>query len=364
MKMSLRLKIASKALLFVIIFGIIGYAVMYVLTPKWTGGKDKVTSTVVDFYQEPDNTIDVLFLGTSNAAHGFSPLLLWENEGIASYSLSTQVQPPLISYYFLKEALKHQDLKMVVVDVSGFYKFYNYDNERIKRYIRKTIDFLPLSSLKIQMVSEIVRDSKKSTFLNFFCPVAEYHDRWQEIKDYDFKSVVNEYSTKGADISGDIFPFEFESDYMIKRDPASGEMNDKGEDYLKRIVDICRENDITLILTSLPKSSWRIENSEALQEFCAEYNVPYIDYNQAELREAIQLNSQTDYYDGGLHLNMLGAEKVTLHLSDYLKENFNLPDHRGDDTYAEWEKDLSQFNQVFLKFKQDINSAQEETADS
>ena len=35
-------------------------------------------------------------------------------------------------------------------------------------------------------------------------------------------------------------------------------------------------------------------------------------------------------YDGGLHLNVYGAEKLARHFGGYLKEHFNLKDRRQD----------------------------------
>ena len=38
------------------------------------------------------------------------------------------------------------------------------------------------------------------------------------------------------------------------------------------------------------------------------------------------------------HLNYKGSEKVTKYLGDYVLNDYNLPDHRGDDRYATWQR--------------------------
>ena len=63
--------------------------------------------------------------------------------------------------------------------------------------------------------------------------------------------------------------------------------------------------------------------------------IPYTDLNLF-LKE-LKIDWQKDSLDGGDHLNLSGAGKVTSWLGNYLKETFSLPDHRGEERYAAWE---------------------------
>ena len=58
--------------------------------------------------------------------------------------------------------------------------------------------------------------------------------------------------------------------------------------------------------------------------------------------EDIGLDWNTDTKDGGDHMNSAGAEKVSAYLADYLKDNYELTDHRGDKDYAEWDRDYNE----------------------
>ena len=48
------------------------------------------------------------------------------------------------------------------------------------------------------------------------------------------------------------------------------------------------------------------------------------------MTEEIGLDYQVDTYDGGLHLNLAGATKMSRHIAAILAENHKLPDHRND----------------------------------
>jgi hypothetical protein len=69
----------------------------------------------------------------------------------------------------------------------------------------------------------------------------------------------------------------------------------------------------------------------------AEYDVPVID--MLELSEDIDINWRRDFSDYG-HTNHFGAQKVTAYLGEFLKNNYDLQDYRGDERYTLWDLDL------------------------
>ena len=77
-------------------------------------------STIYGFYEEPQNTIETIFLGSSVTINGITPMELYENNGVCAYNLGTEQQPLLASYYWLLEAdrLHNETLKTVVLDTS------------------------------------------------------------------------------------------------------------------------------------------------------------------------------------------------------------------------------------------------------
>ena len=83
----------------------------YFITNPWP-----TTATFVGFYEMERDTVDVLFLGSSHAAAAFSPQELYDGYGITSYNLGSEQQNLLITYYWLKEALRYQSPKVVVLD--------------------------------------------------------------------------------------------------------------------------------------------------------------------------------------------------------------------------------------------------------
>ena len=57
------------------------------------------------FYKQPENSIDVIFSGSSKVYCDIATGVLWENHGIAAFDLGGAEAPSWVSYYQLKEAL-------------------------------------------------------------------------------------------------------------------------------------------------------------------------------------------------------------------------------------------------------------------
>lgn len=62
------------------------------------------------------DTVDVLFLGSSHGVTSFLPQELYNQYGITGYNLGCEQQGMVTSYYWLKEALRYQSPKAVVLD--------------------------------------------------------------------------------------------------------------------------------------------------------------------------------------------------------------------------------------------------------
>lgn len=76
----------------------------YVLTPKYDYG----ICSMLNLYRQPENSVDVLAVGTSLFYAGINTNVLWDEYGIAAYNLCSAEQPFWVSYYTIREALKTQ----------------------------------------------------------------------------------------------------------------------------------------------------------------------------------------------------------------------------------------------------------------
>ena len=113
--------------------------------------------------------------------------------------------------------------------------------------------------------------------------------------------------------------------FPTKKTLANYTFKSENYEYLQKITDLCKENNIKLILIKAPSlyPYWYDEYEEQIKDFALKNNINY--YNLLDMKDLIGLDYQTDTYDGGLHLNLLSK-----YFANILKENYNLTDYRNN----------------------------------
>ena len=77
---------------------------------------------------------------------------------------------------------------------------------------------------------------------------------------------------------------------------------------------------------------WVEPYEEQIIEFAEKNGIYYV--NTLLYADEIGLDMSTDTYDEGLHLNVYGAEKLSVWLGKELKERYALTDFRGEEGLA------------------------------
>ena len=296
-----------------------------VLIPKYYFDQDwPTTSTFIDFYKLEENTVDVLFFGSSHSVSSFSPQKLYDEFSIRSYNLSSEQQNLLVSYYWLKEALKYQTPKAVVLDTYILYphkkgEALNSDESTT----RKALDFMRWSKNKIAAIEDVANLDEKQSKVSYYFTNIRFHTRWKELSEDDFTFLKMEErgGLKGfSAFSG----FCMSEKYVPFKADASDEeatMHPVMKEYLDRIVQLCKAEGITLILTKTPSTEVNIKKYNTLMKYSEENEITYIDYNEELVYQEAGFNYSKDSHDIYGHLNIWGAEKATEYMGKYLIEN-------------------------------------------
>jgi hypothetical protein len=114
---------------------------------------------------------------------------------------------------------------------------------------------------------------------------------------------------------------------------------DTAYEYLDKITALCKERGITLVLMKAPTiyPVWYDEWELQMEDYAGENELMYINF--LEMTDDIGIDWSEDTYDAGLHLNVSGAEKLSVFFGKILKEKYNLKDHRNDEELAViWKK--------------------------
>ena len=293
-----------------------------------------------EYYKE-DKNHEVIFLGDCEVYANISPLTMYENYGITSYVRGNSQQLIWQSYYLLKETLKYEIPKVVVLNVNSL----RYDKKVSEAYNHLMIDKMKWSKEKIDLIK--VSMLEEENFLYYVFPILRYHDRFLKLTkediDYLFKEKNNTYN--GFLVNKKVKPV---SNLPTKRKLATYKFQDNVLSYLDKIRILCEKNNIELVLMKAPSlyPYWYQEYDNQVKEYASKYDIDY--YNFTLVIDDIGIDYKKDTYDGGLHLNLKGAIKLSNYFGKILKEKYFLKDYRNDDKIS------SIYNQKLNEFKKDV----------
>lgn len=346
-------KFILKGIIFMGILGCTACILSPVLTRKYEYKEDSGAMEIArGFYAESENSLDVLYLGSSYMRNGISPLEIWHNYGITGYVRASSQQAPIVSYYLLKEALETQSPKVVVYEASFLINTQtsetnDYDAREGK--LREAIDFMKLSRTKIELAREIAENSNLS-YTSLLLPGYRYHERWTDLREIDFQTLdAVPYAYKGQYPALTISSYDIREDYMVDGscdEPA--DLDTTTAYYVEKMQELCREHNAELILLHMPNTIWDDNRYRIIAEYAQSHELVFLDYCTNRLRAEIGFDSKTDSWDGGAHLNIIGARKVSKHFGRYLQEQFHLEDKRDNDIYDGWNDDYLMYRQEEL----------------
>lgn len=300
------------------------------LTPKYMG--DIVEGALTAEYYREETPHDVIFIGDCEVYENISPITLWEDYGITSYIRGSAQQLIWQSYYLLEDTLRYEKPKAVVFNVLAL----KYDEPQKEAYNRMTLDGMRWGMPKVNAIRASMMEDEH--FIEYVFPLLRYHSRWSELTEDDFKYLFHRdrVSHSGYYMRADVKPA---GTFPKPKKLGNYQFGENAVKYLDMMTELCEENGIELVLIKAPSlyPAWYEQWEEQVAAYAEEHGLLYLNY--LELADEAGIDFSTDTYDGGLHLNLSGAEKLAAHLGRMLKEECGLSDHRSDpEIAADWEK--------------------------
>lgn len=168
------LKIMVRCVAFVVVFSMLfGNATDLLMR------HDDESNEIHAFYSEPEDTIDVLYVGSSPLLRGVSPMVMWQEHGFTGYVRASALQAPSVSYGLLAESLKYQNPELVVLLCDNIFSDYDYAER--EGDLRRGLDGMKMSKYKLDIIKEVTAADESQSMLSYAFPLMRYHDRWKEI---------------------------------------------------------------------------------------------------------------------------------------------------------------------------------------
>ena len=308
----MRKHIFSSAAFLLILAVLIGAATFVVQPKNNTQAAGMHNSRANGILGEPENTIDVLVLGSSEVYCSIIPMEIWKDHGITSYVCGTNGQRLYQAEEFLRDALKTQKPKIVVLETLALYDRYGQ--------------------------TEALPEMAEA-----WLPILRYHDRWKNLGAVDWYQPVR-YTHVQADKGYQLYREHDAADtagYMEPTEIATP-IPATNIRYLENMRRLCQKSGAQLVLLSTPSTiNWngRWHNGTVAQ--AEKMGIVYLDLNC--MQQEVPIDWEVDTRDKGDHMNYTGAKKVTAFLGQWLEETGLFEDKRSQEAYGQWNRFLQEY---------------------
>lgn len=284
------------------------------------------------FYMEPENSLDVVTIGASETYTAIAPGILWKEYGFTSYDYSMAGNPISLVKTQVKEVLKHQKPKVLVIEINGSVPE-NPAYQTMDSKFRTYLDNIPWSDNKRDAIREFV--DKKDRY-SYYIPFMKYHSNWKNIDE----CVANAYLNAKMHIYGGTKLKGFQTMSLSSTSPEWGcrdvigdntqsNLTAPAEYYLRELLDYLKKQHIQNVLfIRIPhritdRNYGDYQRSNRAGEIVREYGYNFVNFEQD--RTKMGLNNAKDFYNDH-HMNINGQKKFTKYFGRYLASHYQLRD--------------------------------------
>lgn len=277
--------------------------------------------------------VDMIFLGDSRTYRGLDPDVFEDEMGLDNVvNNGTPQQRPTLSYYLLKDMLEKYHPKYVLLSASfngismeqePHYFYFAVDRMGWRNKLRCLIDYYGINQGLLTLVgkSEYINNMslsamKENVITKMERSRGEFETKKSVMKMNGFKSSLHQ-STPGS--------ISYSYNRKIKEWSLS-DINAENLEYMNKIIDLCKSNDIEVILftpTTSLSDIYRVEDYQIAIDYYNEYarkhDLKYFNLNYIRDRETI---FPDEMFEDNRHMNYYGSQKCskifTQILNDYL----------------------------------------------
>lgn len=303
----------------------------------------------------PENSIDVLALGSSHIQYAFNPGVFSAETGYYSYVFGSVCQPFSESYYLLKEFLKTQSPEVVILDIFTLLPQSQVCYADGTYYI--AMDMMEGEN-RIDSANGIPDTVDEETTLGYKYDLYMNHDNWKTMDLSDPESIAHN-AEKPEDMSWSLGyvaqepeVFQYTPLWLLEPEKIST-VSEREAEWIDKIADLCEENNIHLVFVKTPYIEDQDDANKmaGIWQYIDEKGLEYIDF----LARAEELEWFIDMDGDTWHNNTWGAEIVTKELARYIQEKGYVKHHKENEELKPVYEDAEKATAYYLMNPANIN---------
>lgn len=294
------------------------------------------------FYAEPKNTLDVVLLGASEVFTDFSSGYAYDLYGFTSYPYALDSNPGALYEAQLREILRCQNPKKIVVEINGFL-YEETDPLKASGSLRRLVNNIPFTWNK---VDTILKNANKEDMYFVFFSLAKDHERWKEW-DTQWDQFLERlhFRRNGSVLKGNLTTlntYRGPDHRDVSGDEATAPLEPVSESCLRSFLEFCKEEQVdNVIFVRFPHV---IATDENYERFCRgneagriieEYGFEYLNLE----KEFYQIGLEPEDFYNEDHMNIYGQQKFTDYFGRILAEEYGIMETKlAQGQYHIWDK--------------------------
>lgn len=332
---------AVKVILFLVIFCFLFHSASSVLVNPDPNEGHRLFHWIHDFYDEPEDSLDAVFIGSS-AVYGYwlSPVA-YEKYGITVWPYSSGGQSLSHAKSIIQNTKRNQKNVLFIISTNGVWE--KMSNEAM----HSMLDYLPRTMENLLLISDACQIESRSftESLVFFFPFAQFHNRWSMIQSEDF--YYENDGLKGGSRYKDLLSGIDDVSVIFGNTEKRAEINPEMISAVNSLLDYCSQEPEKYLFVTSPwcASEEMRAKVNTVNDMIRARGFPVL--NLLECLEETGLAPQTDYYDSA-HTNIHGALKITDYLAQYLLSHYDFPEKSG--RYESWDKAYDRYKEFITPY--------------
>ncbi len=338
-----------------LIFAVVIVALFCNLTWLFRGNGSEAREEIGGFRNQ--GPIDVVFYGASNVLRYYEPLTAWKKEGFTSYNYAVLSGQADSMKDYIAESRRSNEAALYVCDIRAFTMI---EDDVMEGGMRNWTDSLPVFSPdRWKGITSYLfsRDTEDLDVPSYYFDLLKYHTNYEALSDeaqwrnLDRSAVYN--VDKGFEPTEGHIPFE-----KPEISEERTELTERQSAALEELLDYCDKEKLPVLFICNPiimkGDDCGLLNT--IGDRITERGYTFLNFNR--YYDDIGLDFEMDFGDVN-HVNYLGAEKYTEYLAEYISSHYDLPDHRDDPAYEQWNIDCESYAEQQKEWENSARTAAE-----
>lgn len=291
--------------------------------------------------------LDVVCVGGSATFVYWEPFKAWHEYGMTSYDFATDSSRPAVTLGCVREVIDKANPDLIVIDVRS------YADDRVSMEtideaeagIRNVTDSMDLGIERVKTLCEVMNYYDVSFFnaevdiWSYFFDISKYHTNTPKLGvPESWRHLNNNYITRynGFEfITSKLHEYLETPTNYITEDVS--DIGIKEEENLYELMDYLNKQNVEALFVASPIPVTKEDQMRynRISDIVETKGFRFLNTNN--YYEEMGIDFSRDFYNSG-HVNVYGAEKYTLFLAKYIKENYTILDHRNERGFELWDE--------------------------